>query len=30
LSSCIQRKGRLHGQKVLKYALDIARYFSFF
>ncbi|TVU36216.1 hypothetical protein EJB05_18140 [Eragrostis curvula] len=25
LSSCIQKKGRLHGQKVLRYALDIAR-----
>ncbi|KAL6840326.1 hypothetical protein ACP4OV_030136 [Aristida adscensionis] len=25
LSSCIQKKGKLHAQKVLKYALDIAR-----
>ncbi|XP_062228203.1 integrin-linked protein kinase 1-like isoform X2 [Phragmites australis] len=25
LSSCIQKKGKLHGQKVLRYALDIAR-----
>ncbi|XP_062207740.1 integrin-linked protein kinase 1-like isoform X2 [Phragmites australis] len=25
LSSCIQRKGKLHDQKVLRYALDIAR-----
>ncbi|KAF2953761.1 integrin-linked protein kinase 1 isoform X1 [Oryza sativa Japonica Group] len=25
LSSCIPRKGKLHGQKVLKYGLEIAR-----
>ncbi|KAL6616523.1 hypothetical protein ACP70R_038793 [Stipagrostis hirtigluma subsp. patula] len=29
LSTCIQKKGRLHAQKVLKYALDIARGMSY-
>jgi len=25
LTACIQKKGKLHGQKVLRYGLDIAR-----